>query len=321
MSAVAPLRLGWLSTGRDPAARNLLTEVVRRAARDGLPLGIEAVFCDRVRGESPESDLFIDLIESLGFPLVSLSSRASWQDADRCGVDREAWRAVFHGDVMRSLEPRRLDLLVLAGYMLVVSPRMCDRYAMLNLHPALPGGPKGTWQDVIWDLLRHEATETGAMIHVVTRELDRGPVVAFDRFPIVGPGFAPLWEAFTEKVADDGFDLVRLREGEDEPLFATVRAEGEQREIPLLYQTLAQFLRGRLKVVRGDEGSPAEVVGNEALPLDLSAEVSREVGARPVAGEPGAGATTAGGPGAGGLPAAETTAVWPLESQNGTVSP
>ena len=300
MSAPRPLRLGWLSTGRDPAARNLLTEVVERASRDGLPLRIEAVFCDRARGESPESDLFLDLVQTLGFPLVSLSSAASWQDAHRCGVEREAWRAVFHDDAIRRLEPFELDLLVLAGYMLIVSPRMCDRHAMLNLHPALPDGPKGTWQEVIWDLLRRESVETGAMIHLVTRELDRGPVVAYDRFPIVGSEFAPLWELFTEKVAKYGFETVRVSEGEDEPLFATIRSEGERREIPLLYQTLAQFLRGRLAVTR-PEGTTAPVVtGDEPLPLDLSAEVSLEVGARPADPQP-----RATGPAAG-----EATMVW-----------
>ena len=49
--------------------------------------------------------------------------------------------------------PYRLGVLVMAGYMLIVSPAMCRRFAILNLHPALPGGPTGTWQEVIWRLL------------------------------------------------------------------------------------------------------------------------------------------------------------------------
>ena len=48
-------KIGWLSTGRDPAACNLLGEVAERAARDGLPLDIALVFCDRERGESPRA--------------------------------------------------------------------------------------------------------------------------------------------------------------------------------------------------------------------------------------------------------------------------
>ena len=68
---------------------------------------------------------------------------------------------------------------------------MCRRYAILNLHPALPAGPTGTWQEVIWQLLEHEATETGAMIHLRQRPVDRGPVISYFRFPLAGEG----WDA------------------------------------------------------------------------------------------------------------------------------
>lgn len=279
-------RIGWLSTGRDPAARNLLAEVVGRAARAGLPLNVALVFCDRERGEHAQSDAFLDLVDDLGLPAVTLSSTASWRSARAAGGDRASWRARFHDEVMRSLAPHRLDLLVLAGYMLVVSPAMCARYAMLNLHPALPGGPTGMWQEVIWELLRTGADETGALVNLVTPELDRGPVVAFDRFPIRGGAFDPLWAAFAEKVAARGLPAIMEREGEAEPLFALVRRTGEAREIPLLYATVAQFVSGRLCAGRGRVTSPGTTgaggtgAGSAAgLPLDLTEEVDREVGA------------------------------------------
>jgi phosphoribosylglycinamide formyltransferase-1 len=273
--APAP-RSGWLSTGRDPAARNLLSEVVDRAAGDGLPLHIAAAFCDRERGESAESDAYLDLVERLGIPAVTLSSATSWQAAQAAGISREAWRDEFHDEVLRLLEPQHLDLLVLAGYMLMVSSAMCARHAMLNLHPALPGGPTGTWQEVIWELLRAGATETGAMIHLVTPELDRGPVIAFDRFPITGPAFDPLWAAFREKVAARGLDRVVAEEGEGEPLFALIRRTGEAREIPLLYRTVAQFVLGRLQAGHGSVTVAA--TGPAGLPVDLTAEVDEQVG-------------------------------------------
>lgn len=269
------MKIGWLSTGRDPAARNLLAETVQRAAADGIGLRIGAVFSDRAPGESHESDLLHRLVAELGFPLVTLSSIESWARARADGVSREEWRERFHNEVMDLLAPYGLDVFVLAGYMLIVSPAMCTRRAMLNLHPSLPGGPVGTWQEVIWQLLADDATETGAMIHLVTPRLDRGPVVSVDRFSIRDAEFEPLWSAFREKVTTRSLTDVMIEEGEAEPLFAAVRRRGEAREIPLLYRTLKQFVTGRFIA----SGCSVEGQGVE-LPLDLTAEVDAELEAR-----------------------------------------
>jgi phosphoribosylglycinamide formyltransferase 1 len=287
------MRVGWLSTGRDQAAVNLLADIVARAQQDGVPLDIGAVFSDRERGEAPESDRFLDLVERLDVPLVTLSSAASWRAALELGVSRATWREEYHRGVMDLLVPYRLGVLVMAGYMLIASPAMCRRYAILNLHPALPGGPTGTWQQVIWELLGTGATETGALINVVTPELDRGPVVAFDRFPITGGAFDPLWAAFHDKVLARGLQSVIDEEGDAEPLFALVRRTGEAREIPLLYRTVAQFVLGRLRAGQGrvtvagagDEdrdgvtaAQPGRPAASPELPLDLTAEVDAQVG-------------------------------------------
>jgi phosphoribosylglycinamide formyltransferase-1 len=146
---------------------------------------------------------------------------------------------------------------------------------MLNLHPALPGGPTGTWQEVIWQLLEEEAAETGAMMHLATAELDRGPVVSYFRFDIVGDHWDPLWRHFREKRRTKSVAEIGKEEGESEPLFAEIRQWGEVREIPLLYQTLRQFAEGTLNTSCG--AVFAEAV---RLPLDLTELVEREVAAQ-----------------------------------------
>jgi phosphoribosylglycinamide formyltransferase-1 len=269
------VRIGWLSTGRDQAAVNLLADVLARAQLDGLPLHIGAVFSDRERGEAPESDRFLDLVERLDVPLVTLSSAASWRAALELGVSRATWREEYHRGVMDLLVPYRLGVLVMAGYMLIASPAMCRRYAILNLHPALPGGPTGTWQEVIWQLLEEEAVETGAMIHLATAELDRGPVVAFFRLPLRGDDWAPLWQQFRAKRASMSVAEIAAAEGEAEPLFAEIRRRGEVREIPLLYRTLRLFAEGRLNTSNGAVFAEAA-----RLPLDLTEAVDEEVAAR-----------------------------------------
>jgi phosphoribosylglycinamide formyltransferase-1 len=173
------------------------------------------------------------------------------------------------------LIPYRLGVLVMAGYMLVASPAMCRKFAILNLHPALPGGPTGTWQEVIWRLIEDEAEETGAMIHLATAQLDRGPVVSYFRFSLRGEEWDPLWKQVREKRRDRSIVQIAAEEGEDEPLFAEIRRRGEVREIPLLYQTLRQFAEGRLNTSSG-----CVFAESARLPLDLSELVDGEVPAR-----------------------------------------
>jgi phosphoribosylglycinamide formyltransferase 1 len=269
------MRIGWLSTGRDQAASNLLADVVARAQHDDLPLDIGAVFCDRELDEAPASDTFLRLVQRLGFPSVSLSSAQSWAAAQGRGQSRVAWRHDFYEQVMELLKPYRLDVLVMAGYMLIVSPAFCRANVLLNLHPALPSGPTGTWQEVIWRLLDTEATETGGMMHMATAELDRGPVVSFFRFDISGGEWEPLWLQFRAKRATMKLADIAAAEGEAEPLFAEVRRRGETREIPLLYQTLRQFTLGQLNTAAG-----AVFAESSRLPLDLSELVDEELARR-----------------------------------------
>ena len=78
--------------------------------------------------------------------------------------------------------------------MLIVSPDLCRDFPMINLHPAAPNGPDGTWQDVIWQLIEQRATHSGVKIHLVTEELDQGPTIAYCRYPIHGKAFDDLWQ-------------------------------------------------------------------------------------------------------------------------------
>ena len=68
---------------------------------------------------------------------------------------------------------------------------------------------------------------------------------------------------------------IAAAEGEDEPLFAEVRRQGEVREIPLLYQTLRQFAEGKLNTASGCVFAEAK-----RLPLDLSELVDAEIAER-----------------------------------------
>ncbi len=122
----------------------------------------------------------------------------------------------------------------MAGYMLIISSDMCRRYNIINIHPAAPGGPTGTWQEVIWKLMNAGARETGAMMHLVTPELDRGPAVSYCTFSIRGGEFDKYWKEIEGRPADK----VKVEEGEKNNLFKLIRRHGLAREFPLIVSTI-----------------------------------------------------------------------------------
>lgn len=97
-------------------------------------------------------------------------------------------RAVFDAglaDLVASYEP---DLVVLAGWMLVLSKAFLDRFPgrVINLHPALPGAFPGTHaiERAYEAFQRGEISRTGVMVHRVVPEIDAGPVVTLEPVPI-----------------------------------------------------------------------------------------------------------------------------------------
>ena len=84
-------KIGWFSTGRDEAARTLLTTAYN-AIQDGtIPGEIAFVFCNRERGEGAESDRFMDLVHEYGLRLVCFSCRTFRPEMRRQGL-RESRR-------------------------------------------------------------------------------------------------------------------------------------------------------------------------------------------------------------------------------------
>jgi len=160
-------------------------------------------------------------------------------------------------DVNRRIKPFAPDLCVLAGYMLIVSEELCQKYDMLNLHPAPPGGPAGSWQEVIWTLIKNKAETAGAMMHLATPELDRGPVVSYCLFPIKGAPFTEYW-----------------RRDDKNMLFQLIRQHELAREFPLITLTLQSLSRGEVGI---KDGRVIDVQGKPIGGYNLSSKVDEEV--------------------------------------------
>jgi phosphoribosylglycinamide formyltransferase-1 len=196
--------------------------------------------------------MFFELVRTYDIPLVYLSHKKF-----KTAEEEEEWRIKYDKEVNKQIEPFAPDLCVLAGYMLIVSAELCQKYDMINLHPAPPGGPTGTWQEVILTLIQNEVDTAGAMIHLATTELDRGPVVSYCLFSIKGDPFAEYW-----------------RKGDKDMLFRLIRQHELVREFPLIIFTLQALSRGKVGIKDG------RVINAQGKPINgynLSSSIDEEV--------------------------------------------
>jgi phosphoribosylglycinamide formyltransferase 1 len=94
-------------------------------------------------------------------------------------------RAAHEAEVDAALRAADVEIICLAGYMRLLTPYLVSRWEgrMLNIHPSLLPDFKG--------LHTHEraieagVSEAGCTVHVVTEDLDAGPIVAQARVPVL----------------------------------------------------------------------------------------------------------------------------------------
>jgi phosphoribosylglycinamide formyltransferase-1 len=110
--------------------------------------------------------------------------------AATASIDIASFDAADDGDQLLELLQRfRVDLVVLAGYLKRIPPKVVREYSgrILNIHPALLpdfGGDGMYGARVHEAVIASGARESGVTVHVVNDEYDRGPIVAQWRVPV-----------------------------------------------------------------------------------------------------------------------------------------
>ncbi|WJM81998.1 phosphoribosylglycinamide formyltransferase [Pectobacterium brasiliense] len=110
------------------------------------------------------------------------------QDADipTCVLNPEdfADRAAFDAALANEIEQYEPALVVLAGYMRILSPEFVAQFAgkMLNIHPSLL--PKYPGLHTHRKALENGDREHGTSVHFVTDELDCGPLILQAKVPV-----------------------------------------------------------------------------------------------------------------------------------------
>jgi phosphoribosylglycinamide formyltransferase 1 len=127
---------------------------------------------------------------------VVISNRADvpgLQRARDAGIDTQVLRARDQPDrdaydtaLVALLRDARVDLVCLAGFMRLVGVPMLAAFPdrILNIHPSLLPAFPGL--DAQRQALAHGVQVSGATVHLVTSELDSGPIVIQSAVPVLG---------------------------------------------------------------------------------------------------------------------------------------
>ncbi|QMU60329.1 MAG: phosphoribosylglycinamide formyltransferase [Gammaproteobacteria bacterium] len=93
-------------------------------------------------------------------------------------------REAFDVELVRTLEVYNIKLIILAGFMRVLSPTFINEYPnnILNIHPSLLPKYPGLHTHV--RALKAGENEHGCSVHFVTAELDDGPLIIQAKVPV-----------------------------------------------------------------------------------------------------------------------------------------
>ena len=153
---MAPLRIAVFASGNGTN----FGAIVRQMREGKLDVSIELLVCDKasapVVGRAKEAGIDTFVFSSKDYP------------------NREA----HDEEIAAELRKRGVDLIVLAGYMRIITNVLVEPYygRMINVHPSLLPSFPGV--NAIQQALDHGVKVTGVSVHYVDGGLDSGPIIA-----------------------------------------------------------------------------------------------------------------------------------------------
>ncbi len=161
-----PLRVGVLGSTRGTALQGIL---------DAL-----------ASGELPDVDLTLVISDKPDAPILDRAGNAGIDTLylDPHGLDRP----IYDEELTQAFEEAGADLLLMIGYMRIVSSNFIEQWRgrLLNVHPSLLPAFAGMMNRRVHEAVLHSgAPETGCTIHQVTEEVDGGPIVLQLRCPVL----------------------------------------------------------------------------------------------------------------------------------------
>ena len=153
------MRVGVLASGSGT--------ILRALAERGLPIAVLVV--DRPCGA-------MEIAAGAGIPVELVERSTFGPDFDRVAYTHE---------VIDALQRHQVDLVAIAGFGTILSKPFVDAFGgrAVNTHPSLLPAFKG-WH-AVRDALEHEVKVTGCTVHLVTADVDEGPILAQEAVPVL----------------------------------------------------------------------------------------------------------------------------------------
>jgi len=161
------LRIGVLASG----GGTNLQAIMDACARGEIDGDVVIVISDK-------ADAFaLERARKKGIPAVVIAPK---------GLNREEHEKLIY----ESLSKEKTDLVVLAGYMRILTPWIIQRYEgkMMNIHPALLpsfGGSGMYGERVHKAVLDYGCKVSGCTVHFVSTDIDGGPIVLQESVPVL----------------------------------------------------------------------------------------------------------------------------------------
>lgn len=158
------IRIGVLASGRGTDFQSLVD------ARDQGSLDVDlAVLVCNVPGAA-----VIDRAKRAGVPAVVIDHRPFGKD-----------RAPFEREVVKALKERKVDLVVFAGFMRLVSNYFLGQFPLriVNIHPSLLPAFPGAHAHR--DALAAGVKVSGCTVHFVDASVDGGPIILQKAVPVL----------------------------------------------------------------------------------------------------------------------------------------
>jgi len=159
----SPARIGVLISGRG----SNLQAIIDAIGAGQLAATIAVVLSNRADAQG------LQRARDAGIEALHVNPR---DHPDRVGYDAA---------IVDALRVREVDLVCLAGFMRLVGPPLLEAFPdrILNVHPSLL--PSFPGLDAQRQALEHGVCVTGATVHLVTSELDAGPIVLQASVPVL----------------------------------------------------------------------------------------------------------------------------------------